>query len=174
MFHSWLQIHKDTLRHIRIGKLSYGAKGRLFNAAEFPNLEYLRLSRWLMNPALDTAEEDAELLLAPKLRKFVWDFATNEVFRENWKDFGEREEEWLRGFAKAAIARRHGLQVIDVRFSPEDMSSNEPLGYPYDRMDRVREEIRSSGLELVHDTPSYSREEWMDVLNLLPWVGGGG
>jgi hypothetical protein len=49
MFEKWLLIHQHTLKYIDIGYLNRHGSSRLFNATLFPNLEFLRLSRWQMH-----------------------------------------------------------------------------------------------------------------------------
>src|SRR5882757_5295785 len=75
MFHSMLLMHKDTLKTIDIGYLSSSGRGRLFNASDFPRLEVLRLSRWEMEENLEFSSTEADLLLAPNLKTFGWDFS---------------------------------------------------------------------------------------------------
>jgi hypothetical protein len=106
MIQSWLQIHKDTLKYIKIGPLSRKRKGSLFDSRKFSNLEQLYLSRWLMSSDLESAIANADSLLGPKLRKFVWDFHD---FSEKWTDLGDKEEDWVGCLAQTAIARDHYL-----------------------------------------------------------------
>lgn len=176
MVQSWLSTHKATLKYIQIDELSIQPplEGQLdFNATEFTSLEHLHLSRWLWSKALDLSwtRADAESLLAPKLRVFVWDFtASGDGFRERWTAFGANEEEWLRIFAQVATSQKdkHCLEEIRIQFEPEDMGSGrESQVYPWDRMDRVREEVvqRSGGLvALTYNEPVFSREEWKEHL----------
>lgn len=176
MVQSWLQVHKTTLRYIMIDELSFQGppEGQLgFDATDFTSLEHLHLSRWLWSKPLDLnlAKAEARLLLAPKLRVFVWDFtAEGDGFREFWTNFGAKEEEWLKEFAQVAISQRdrHCLEEIRIRFEPEDMGSGrESEVYPWDRMDRVREEVvqQSEGLvALTYNEPVFSREDWKEHL----------
>ncbi|RAO70401.1 uncharacterized protein BHQ10_006413 [Talaromyces amestolkiae] len=176
MVQRWLQAHKTSLRYIMINELSLQRppEGQLdFNAVQFTSLKHLHLSRWLWSKPLDLslAKAEAESLLAPKLRVFVWDFtAERDGFREFWTDFGAQEEEWLKVFAQVAISRRdrHCLQEIRIQFTPEDMGwGRESEIYPWDRLDRIREEVvqQSGGLvALTYNKPVFSREEWKDFL----------
>lgn len=119
------------------------------------------------------ARAEAELLLlAPKLRVFEWDFTLLGRIgpRERWTAFGANEEEWLIIFAQVAIYQRdrHSLEEIRIQFEPEDMGSGrESEVYPWDRMDRVCEEVvqQSGGLvRLTYNKPRFSREEWEEHL----------
>ncbi|GAM33450.1 hypothetical protein TCE0_004f00348 [Talaromyces pinophilus] len=176
MIQSWLQIHNTTLKSIKIDELSSQrtkpAGYRFwFDAAKFPNLENLHLSRWLWNSPLDldddlaAKERDAlSILGAPRLR---------------------REEEWLRCLARAALDHRRqrgkcNLEEIWIQFTPEEVGTGigeEPEPeveekeevYPWDRMDRVCEEIaqQSDGLlKLEYNPPAFSREKWKEDLEL--------
>jgi hypothetical protein len=40
----------------------------------------------------------------------------------------------------------------------------EAEGYPWDRMDRLHEEVRSSGLKVRYNEPLYSRDEWEEEI----------
>ena len=68
-----------------------------FHACDFPALESLHLSRWLMTQELASPAAD----------------------NEDWRDFGDKEETWLREFAKTAVAKRAALTRILVDFSPD-------------------------------------------------------
>lgn len=165
MVQSWLQVHKCTLRYINIGKVSAGfeeARGRLFNAKEFPNLEELHLSRWDMSRTLDSPMEDADLLLGPQLRKFKLGYMNYGAQRNPVvSDFGEREEKWLRCLAQVAIARGHCLQEIYTDFFTLEFGDLSD-GYPWDGLDRLRAEFQSPGLRVIYGRPTYTREEWME------------
>jgi len=113
MFHSMLLMHKDTLKTIDIGYLSSSGRGRLFNASDFPRLEVLRLSRWEMEENLEFSSTEADLLLAPNLKTFGWDFSIYDQHSESWTDFGKREERWVRELARAAIERKAALKKIE-------------------------------------------------------------
>jgi hypothetical protein len=38
----------------------------------------------------------------------------------------------------------------------------EEEGYPWDRMDRLHQELLSSGLKVKYNEPLYSRDEWKE------------
>lgn len=176
MVQGWLQAHKTSLRYIMIDELSFQRQpvGQLdFNATQFTSLEHLHLSRWLWSKPLDLslAKAEAESLLASKLRIFIWDFTVvGEPHSEFWTDFGAKEEEWLKVFAQVAISgrERYRLEEIRIQFEPEYMGSGRELEvYPWDRMDRIREEVvlQSGGLvALTYNKPAFSRENWEEHL----------
>ncbi|KAE8547734.1 hypothetical protein TMatcc_009547 [Talaromyces marneffei ATCC 18224] len=162
MIQPWLQIHQDTLKYLRIGRLSSRTKDSLLDARKFPNLEHLHLPRWLMSSNLNLAEDDADLLLGPKLRKFTWDFSPfHKVLRERWTDFNHEEEEWVRRLAQTAISRGHSLEEVWIEFTPRVMDKEGEI-YPWDRLDRLHEDVQSSGLKVKYNKPVHSRDKWKE------------
>lgn len=134
-FGSILAIHKDTLQTLDIGYSSFCGPGVLFDfATTFPCLEVLRLSQ-------SAVLLEADLLLGPKLRKFGWVFILSGFTCKDWTQLGSREEGWLRGFTKAAISKRPALKKIEIKFTPEHWGSAEEDGYPWDRIDKIKDEI---------------------------------
>lgn len=167
MIQSWLQIHQYTLKYIRIGYLPFKKTGPLFDASRFPNLEQLHLSRWHMSCDLDTAKADVDLLLGPKLRKFLWDFdSTGPHPRQRCSSFSDKEEQWVRFLAQTAIARDHGLEEIWIEFTPADKGEEGGI-YPWDRMDRLQTEVRFSDLKVKYNEPSLSKDEWIEEMERL-------
>jgi hypothetical protein len=130
----------------------------------FPQLEVLRLSRWQMEKDLEFSCEEANVLLAPNLETFGWDFGVYP--HTSWTDFGNKEEDWLRGLAKAAITRKAALKRIEITYSPDPdlWGVKEEDGYPWDRMDRIRDEIRPCGITLEYSEPPLSKEDWLEAV----------
>jgi hypothetical protein len=161
MFETWLLIHANTLTHIEIGYLS--EPSRLLDARLFLNLEFLRLSRWQMpRPLLAFSEEDANVL-GPRLKTFCWDLNIYDQHNGWWLDFGEAEEKWVESLAERAVKRKAVLERIEIEFRPDDYwGTKEEMGYPWDRMDRVRDEIcRPNGMDLVYSEPLIKRDAWL-------------
>ncbi|PGG97544.1 hypothetical protein AJ79_09159 [Helicocarpus griseus UAMH5409] len=154
-------IHRDTLTSISNAS-RYSTQ--LFNAAEFPNLRFLRLSRWMMRLNWVDPAADAQVLLAPKLEHFGWEFSTPEE-PELWDDFGDDEEFWIREFARAAIARKVPLKTIEIIFSPDATTMDpEDSVYPWDRMDDINNVIRLHGVTLVYNEPPITRKDWLNEI----------
>lgn len=172
MFHSWLSVHKDTLKHVDIGELSGEGVGRLFKACDFPNLETLKLSRWQMGSShyrsgrpLKFSSEDADYLLGSSLKHFSWVFVSRDRGPDGgWENFGEEEEEWLRAFANEAIARKSCLQEIFVDHDPKPKDVTPDSCYPWDLIDLIRDEVEPHGLKISYRRPAISREVWYDLL----------
>ncbi|GMF71926.1 unnamed protein product [Aspergillus oryzae] len=171
MLSEWLAIHKDTLKSIDIGSLSRGGDRRLFNACDFPKLEVLALSRWQLagwsphrDEGLTFSPLDADLLLGASLHTFTLDFTVHDQHSESWTDFGEREEHWVAKVARAAITRKAALRKIKIIFTPDYWTGREEDGYPWDRMDRIHDEISPHGLVLEYNKPALTKEEWLQVL----------
>ena len=167
MLHSMLSIHRDTLKTLAIGYLSRSDHKALFKAVDFPNLEGLELSRWQMSKALESPASDADLLLAPKLKTFKWDFSIYDQHSEAWTDFGDTEENWLRGFLKAAISRKTMLKEVNVTFNPDDWEVKEEFGYPWDRMDAICEEFQPFGVKLRYSEPCMTKAAWLERMKSL-------
>ena len=166
MLGSMLLMHKDTLNTIDIGYLSKAGRGRLFDAAHFPNLEVLGLSRWQMASDLKFSAAEADLLLAPSLKAFELDFSIYDQHSESWTDFGDMEEDWVREFARTAIARKAALEKIRITFNPDSWGTKEEDGYPWDRMDKIRDEIRPYGMALEYSEPECTKDRWLERMKL--------
>ncbi|PYI12345.1 hypothetical protein BO78DRAFT_392198 [Aspergillus sclerotiicarbonarius CBS 121057] len=160
MFETWLAKHETTLRTLTFcGLPGDNADERAFNVSAFPHLECLRLSRWDMGTKLWLSDSDADKLLGPSLKTFTWDFRRLTDQQGSWRDFGEEEENWLRGFARAAVERKAALKSIRIAFSLFD-SGQGTVGYPWGRMARVRDEFEPYGLIVTWDSPVLPAEEW--------------
>lgn len=162
MFENWLRIHQNSLMHIEIGALSRTSSDRLFNATLFPNLEYLKLSRWQMRTPVQFSHEDSNVL-GPSLKTFAWDF---KEYDQSWKsDFGEAEATWITELAKCAVSRKAALANIEICFTPsEHQDVTEEMEYPWDRIDGVRDQIcRQNGLTLSYNQPVVTKEAWLEL-----------
>jgi hypothetical protein len=164
LFETWLLVHSTTLTYIDIGYLR--SPSRLFNATLFPNLEFLRLSRWQMHTPVQFVDEEDGNILGPALKTFSWSFTIYDQHSEGWRSFGDAEENWVRRLGECAARRGAGLEKIEILFRPDDYwGTKEEMGYPWDRMDRVRDEIlRPNGVELVYSEPLISRDAWLEFV----------
>ena len=105
--------------------------------------------------------EDADVL-GPSLKIFGWDFNIYDQHNEIWTDFGEPEAYWLRELAGKAISRKAALKTIKIQFSPDHWGTNEDMGYPWGRMNNVRDQmLRPNGIDLVYNGPVISKEGWL-------------
>jgi hypothetical protein len=162
MFHRMLLVHRETLRTINLGYLSSTGREARFKASDFPNLERLTLSRWQMVD-LELSSVVADELISPKLAYFGWDFGIYDQHNEAWTAFGDREEHWLREFARTAVKRKSALREIYVDFNPDFWATSEADGYPWDRMDSIRDEVAPSGLKVAYSRPCVTREAWLEI-----------
>lgn len=160
MFENWLLIHRHTLTHIDIGYLR--GPSRLFNATLFPSLEFLRLSRWQMRSPVQFSTEDANVL-GPRLKTFSWNFNIHDQHSEDWSAFGEPEANWVRDLAKCAAERKAVLAMVEIQFDPNSFwGTKEEMGYPWDRMDKVRDQtLKPNGMYLVYSEPPIDRDAWL-------------
>lgn len=167
MFATWLYPHRETLRSINIGYLAAAGVGLLFNASAFPNLETLVLSRWQIGQlnrrgqtGLRYAPDTADHLLAPNMHTFTLDFSIYDQHSEGFDDFADPEEQWVRAFARDALARNAKLRTIKINFTPDDYYGH---GYPWDRMDKLRAEFSPHGIVLEYNEPTLTKEEWLQA-----------
>lgn len=101
--------------------------------------------------------------LGPSLKTFSWDFTINDQHSEGWCDFGEPEATWVQELAEFAVSRKAALAEIRIQLEPDGFwGTTEEMGYPWDRMDRVRDQtLKPNGLNLVYNKPSISKDAWM-------------
>jgi hypothetical protein len=166
MLETWLLVHHNSLKHIVIGQLSWNGTQRRFNAAIFPKLEFLHLSRWQIQSPLQFTPEDAHVL-GPRLKTFVWDFSTHGGWGERWRDFGEAEAAWIWELAACAVSRETTLAKIEIEYKPSECphDATEAMGYPWDRMDAIRDQIlKPNGLQLSYNKPPISKERWSELV----------
>ena len=106
---------------------------------------------------------DATSLLGPKLVTFEWSFSVNDQHGESVDEFGSREEDWVRGLARAAIARRAALRTIKIEFNPEGYGVDEQGVSPWDRMDDINKEVAPRGVTLDYGVRP-SKDEWEQLM----------
>lgn len=181
--------HVLTLESVRIGSMSNltpltPLRGMLAGVdfASFGRLTDLSLSFWATGSDDAGGEEAAGGgLLAPRLAAFEWVFDGDDGRALYADHFGPQEADFLRRLARAAVARRVPLRRIAVVFTPApvvpirynlvsgvglegpeacDSDAAEHLEYPWDRMDRLADELRPMGIELTYNTPSVTRERF--------------
>jgi hypothetical protein len=167
MIKQMLLQHRESLTDLDIGYLSGDGTGKFPHWSEFPNLENLALSRWLFessreNPGLpEFQEKHADYILAPALKRFTLAFAIWDQHSEQWEDFGQKEEAWVRRLAQVALERKASLQEIRIQFDPEYWGPNaRKIDYPWDRMDALNKEFQTQGIMITYTKPPVTREEW--------------
>jgi hypothetical protein len=160
-----LSIHEDTLKSVDISHVL--SVSHLFDARLFPNLEYLRLSRWHLSDQPLVFTQEYKKILGPHLRILVWNFDDYQNLLEylGLEDFREEDELWLRELAKAVANSE--LQELRIEFTPvkddEEIMELYHIGfiYPWDRMDNVRDTVmRQIGVSLTYNEPSVPRDIW--------------
>ena len=169
MFQAWLSSHSESLKSIDIGYLSRngGENKHVFDTTVFHNLESLTLSRWQMGfqGELKPFTVENAKLLGPKMKLFGWSFSIYDQHSESWNDFGEKEEEWIEQLGKHAIARKAALKTIKINFCPDNYGRTESDGYPWDRMNNVRDHLlRPNGIDLICSVPLLPKDDWLNKL----------
>lgn len=176
-----LLMHKVTLKTLDLEGIPWGHEAHLSSTSIYPNLEVLRLSRdslreikgEFQNSLLElTAADAGSLLLTPKLKVFVLNYGTDAIGRDGypkscWITFGDEDENLVCQLAKAAIDGKTELRKILIQYNPpkDDMSDHKDV-YPWDRMERIRDDIQPFGLILEYDDPQTSKREFMDRIEL--------
>ncbi|KAF2203908.1 hypothetical protein GQ43DRAFT_438438 [Delitschia confertaspora ATCC 74209] len=158
-WHSMFLIHKDTLKSVYISnRLPRGSSDdeELFPASAFPNLETLGISQWKTPRDLHFSPADADALLGPKLKTFVWDFRIAKRGLRASSPFGEPEELWLRGLVKAVMTRNASIRRIHIdigNLEPDSLESPLETGYSWGALDKMCVDFRPFGIIC-----SYGRE----------------
>lgn len=161
LFSAWLKAHPYALRRIIFGHSPLAAE---LHAARSRNLRTVTCpgSQERSVPPSTIAEQ----LLSPTVPTFVWNLSFHEMACE---DFGEREEDWLRGMAKfIAVATpdlHPALRTIQLNLDPDPhhFLPTDPEEYPWDRIRRLEQEMRVLGLELKYTPPNVTREEYEEL-----------
>lgn len=108
-------------------------------------------------------------LLGPELKLFGWSFSIYDQHSKSWKDFGEKEEEWMEQLGKHAIACKGALKTVQIDFCPDNYGETESGGYLWDRMDNVQDHLlRPNGIDLVYSAPLLSKDDWLNRLAKVP------
>ncbi|KAJ5085586.1 F-box domain protein [Penicillium argentinense] len=171
----WLSIHKDTLKYLYIDLLGHD-QGLHFDASIFSRLEALRLSRTQLNDEDDRWNNDlrwepshADRVLSPKLQTFGMSFGIMGCCLIN--NFGDKEVNWLRCLGKAAASKRSALDTIEILFNPLSAYPHkygaypEDYGYPWDRISGLQAELARYGIDLVYNSPPWTKEEWEAMIS---------
>ncbi|KAJ4375362.1 hypothetical protein N0V83_002448 [Neocucurbitaria cava] len=165
MFTSWLLPHSSTLKTVSISYLDQmypHANDDIFDATLFPYLESLQLSRHAFPLDLHFRSCDSKIL-GPSVRRFTWDFTTNDSNSEKWTAFGEQQEQWLAALVAAAAEQKAALREIAIMFCPDPWDLEPEWGYPWDRMVRLRDGVAAEkGIVVSWDEPPLSREAWLE------------
>ncbi|KND93627.1 hypothetical protein TOPH_01789 [Tolypocladium ophioglossoides CBS 100239] len=151
MMSTLLRSHKDTLRVISVSHLTLGG-GRVPDLSGFPVLESLSICRCDMTKSLEWPTDDAHRLLAPRLRVFQWNFRLPHAEHPLLTDFGDKEEHWLRVFSEVAMATRAALKTIKVIFEPLKWEYVDGDESPWDRMNKIRNDVAKHGLRITYST----------------------
>lgn len=165
--------HKSTLRTLNIGIIGRRCKASLggFDLTDFENLEELTLSP--LCTGTEVGHEDK--LLAPRLRKFTWQFPRlgrrgargaprargDRGDGTTWNEFLEEEGAWISALAMAAVDKGGVLREIVVDFfNVEYFRWGGPQAeiYPWEHIDRVAAEVRAMGIAFEYPPAFVSRD----------------
>ena len=164
---------RETLRAIEIGPpYTRGPSLEGLCLTGFRALEELTLSIWALDDrggpgicSLPVRAGHAAILSAPKLRKLTLRYDCIQRYHAvNLEDFGDEHEAWLRGLTAAAAHGKAALRHVHIDWRPGRISRRLRIDvYPWDRIDKVQEEVRDAGILITYPSPSVTREEF-DVM----------
>ncbi|CAG9976192.1 unnamed protein product [Clonostachys byssicola] len=156
-----LSHQKASLSHVNIHELLTQSGVQDFNLSEFHQLYTLCLSRDLTGIGTSHVAN----LLAPNLRTFRWDMALEDQHDcRGLEGFAEPQEEWIRALAKSSMGRKTSLKQIHIDFHPEGSFTGDidkDYQYPWDRMDRLAEDFKSHGINVVYSPPKITKEQFL-------------
>ncbi|CAH0056889.1 unnamed protein product [Clonostachys solani] len=139
-----------------------------FGVIDFHSLKTLSLG----HGTTGTDSSSIANLVAPNCEVFCWDMVLeDQQHGECLGHFRQPEEDWLRAFAHVAIARKSALRHMKILYYPDDGAYNvddealKILEYPWDRMDRLAQEIQPYGIHLSYNTPTTTREEFEEMVS---------
>lgn len=158
-----LSHQKASLSHINIHELLSQPGVLGFDLSGFHRLHTLCMSRDLTG--VDTLA--VANLVAPNLRTFRWDTGLeDQQCCRGLEGFAETEEDWIRAFAESSVERKTFLQQIQISFSPDSWflgDIDKDYQYPWDRMDRLAEEFKPHGINVVYNSPNTTKEEFLRI-----------
>ncbi|RAL06973.1 uncharacterized protein BO97DRAFT_464851 [Aspergillus homomorphus CBS 101889] len=171
---AWLLAHKDTLQTIQIRCIYKQRQGQLFHTRGFVALERLTLPWWEIRGNFPWREDDDSpfvftpahadaILCAPRLETLELDFGQGGHGPDYFGRLGEIEDRWIRDLACAALARQAALRTICVGFKPRPYDLAVIIEYPWDRLNRLREDLQPLGIMLEYTEPTFSEEEWVQA-----------
>jgi len=162
-----LNHQRKNIRRIEIAPLYSGNAGlEGVDLSGYEALEELSLPSTNMT----TTNGVDEILSAPKLRKFVWcfiDASPRGGVSMTLDQFQEEQETWLRRLLTTAAERKHALRQVKIDWEPRNdvksKSSAKQWVYPWDRLERLRDEGREVGIEVMYFPPTFTREMFESV-----------
>ncbi|RDW68997.1 uncharacterized protein DSM5745_08757 [Aspergillus mulundensis] len=156
-----LSVHRETLKEIDIRSLRIRKRGSL-DLSKFSALRTLTLPQAAIRCSDGLAAfDDIRVLLPSNLLTFRLDYAIDDRHDESAKDFGENEEQVIRTLALAAVTAKAALRTIEIEFIPSLSKCKVEDGYPWDRMNRIKEEMEPHGIRVVCPKPPLPKEEWL-------------
>jgi hypothetical protein len=171
IFQSLLSPYQASLKTLSIGGLDYVKERSLIDLSSFLSLEEFWVSKYSFAAS---PKEAASVFLAPKLRKFTWDFGIRDQHSESWSDFGIEEEKWILDFAELASSRGSALREFWIQFQPDRYSAPytrqayKAVGYPWDRMDAMKGPMSARGITLeYYPSPIFSKADMEQRLDQM-------
>ncbi len=120
----------------------------------------------------ETPSSALRKLAAPSLRYLAMNFSPENQHDESAKDFDEEQVTWMKDFASLKKAKYPSsrLDKIFVRFCPADNlhwpygNSPKDMTWPWEHLEQARQAVSEHGLTLEYSKPSWTKEEWDDIV----------
>lgn len=160
-----LDVHCESLQHVVLGLIPYFKDG-IPNFAHFPHLVNLQLSQY--NLKSEKPYTASAKMAAPSQRHLRIDFGTEDQHKEDSKDFGAAQVQWLEEFvttlnngSKGVISGK--LERIFIDFNPgyllwEDHDVEDT--WPWDYLEQAVQGAAKCNVALKYSTPACTRWEW--------------
>ncbi|KAI1078355.1 hypothetical protein F5B20DRAFT_226153 [Whalleya microplaca] len=178
-FAPWLSVHKDTLETIDLDFLPSTDERKLIDVSDFPQLKSLKLPILSFRPTLEFSLAQVDCLFSPRLEVVTWSFDYYDEHSDGQIAFGDKEEQWLRQFAKVAASKPSPFKKIVVMFKTmvEDIRIGRGTVSRWDYLDRVKEYSRQLNIELEYYPPRGAVEhlhgDWCPCLRCRMLSEGG-
>lgn len=165
---TWLAIHKDTLKSLKLGYLPSNNIGPVLHTTDFPNLETLTLStlqfgnQHYYHISYDDAQD---LISGPRLYTIILDMSWH-AQNHNPRRLGFHNERCIRYLAHAAKENKAALRELIIIYNPMSatfLESDHNI-YPWKSVERLQRETEGLGVKLRCTPPPLSRKEWEEVV----------
>ncbi|RDW68993.1 F-box protein [Aspergillus mulundensis] len=167
----FLGIHKKTLESLDIGFVLNKRCTLRPLLGGFGSLERLTLPvRQLCIGGGHPTSRKLKAILARNLRTITLDFSLAGLRTGYSLHFQDVHESLIRAIVVAAVEKKASLMAIDIYFAPipkkgSGLKIARRLGvrgtkYPWDTLDRIKDDIRTHGIQLTYNPPNVSKRQW--------------
>jgi len=159
--------HRHSLKTLTFGH-DYGWNESLpepIDVSRFTSLEMIQLNGWYMEPEWVPSHVCANILSAPRLKKFIWDSTAYDTLDDSYVPLDDEsitwQGDWFVELVRLAHAQGRALREIVIIFGPPSSQhfywrggENVPK-----LLEEVRKEIEKLGVQLTFESRSFLTEE---------------